>query len=127
MDKILLLKKGVNVRIQTENLSIQSFKPFSPLVEIFYNPPMFEIDIGVHANRSFRFSLFVIMWAQPLLSPDLVDPTLLRGAIVVSAGEVVPMPVEVIIGAISAIKGEFGPSLNGEGLSENLCFDPDRP
>ena len=32
----------------------------------------------------------------------------------------VPMPVEVIIGAISAIKGEFSPSLNGEGLSENL-------
>ena len=38
------------------------------------------------------------------------------------------MPVEVIIGAISAIKGEFGPSLNGEGLSEGPCFDPsDRP
>ncbi len=30
------------------------------------------------------------------------------------------MPVEVIIGAISAIKGEFSPSLNGEGLSEDL-------
>ena len=33
------------------------------------------------------------------------------------------MPVEVIIGAISAIKGEFGPSLNGEGFKDVFIME----
>ena len=83
---------------------------------------MFEIDIGVH--EVIVVSILIVY--QISMSPtfvvplDLVDPILITWSIVVRTGEVIPMPVEVIIGAISAIKGEFGPSLNGEGFSENL-------
>ena len=121
----ILHKEGVNVLdcIQTEALNPCCFdKPFSPLVEIFYNLGMFEIDIGVHEVIVVSvFLVYQISMGPTFVVPlDLVDPTFITWSIVVRTGEVVPMPVEVIIGAISAIKGEFGPSLNGEGLSENL-------
>ena len=124
MDEILH-KEGVDMLdgIQTEALNLCRFdKPFSPLVEIFYNLGMFEIDIGVHEVIVVSvFFVYQISMSPTFVVPlDLVDPILITWSIVVRTGEVVPMPVEVIIGAISAIKGKFGPSLNGEGLSENL-------
>ena len=109
--------------IQTETFYTSRFdKPFSPLVQIFYNLGMFEIDIGVHEVIVVSvFLVYQISMSPTFVVPlDLVDPILITRSIVVSTGEVVPMPVEVIIGAISAIKGEFSPSLNGEGFSEDL-------
>ena len=109
--------------IQTETFYTSRFdKPFSPLIEIFYNLRVFEIDICVH--EVIVVSIFLVhqipMSPTFVVSLDLVDPILITRSIVVSTGEVVPMPVEVIIGSISAIKGEFSPSLNSEGLSEDL-------
>ena len=109
--------------IQTETFYTSRFdKPFSPLIEIFYNFRVFEIDIGVHEVIVVSILLVHQIPMSPtfVVSLDLVDPILITRSIVVSTGEVVPMPVEVIIGSISAIKGEFSPSLNGEGFSEDL-------
>ena len=64
--------------IQTESLNPCCFdKPFSPLVEIFYNLGMFEIDIGVH--EVIVVSVFLVnqisMGPTFVVPLDLVDPT----------------------------------------------------
>ena len=76
----ILHKEGVNVfdGIQTEALNPCRFdKPFSPLVEIFYNLGMFEIDIGVH--EVIVVSVFLVnqisMGPTFVVPLDLVDPT----------------------------------------------------
>ena len=109
-------------RIETEAFYPSSFdKPFCPLVEIFNHLWVFEVDIGIH--EIVIVSIFVVN--QIILSPafviplNLVDSTFITGSIIVGTGEVVPVPVEVIVGSISAIKGEFGPALD----SKRLCQD----
>ena len=78
----ILHKEGVDVfdRIQTETFYTSRFdKPVSPLIEIFYNLGMFEIDIGVH--EVIVVSILIVY--QISMSPtfvvplDLVDPILI--------------------------------------------------
>ena len=66
--------------IQTESLNPCRFdKPFSPLIEIFYNLGMFEIDIGVH--EVIVVSVFLVnqisMGPTFVVPLDLVDPILI--------------------------------------------------
>ena len=67
-------------RIQTEAFYTSRFdKPFSPLVEIFYNFGMFEIDIGVHEVIVVSvFLVYQISMSPTFVVPlDLVDPILI--------------------------------------------------
>ena len=79
---ILHHEEGVDVfdRIQTKTFYTSRFdKPFSPLVEIFYNLGMFEIDIGVH--EVIVVSVFLVnqisMGPTFVVPLDLVDPILI--------------------------------------------------
>ena len=110
-------------RIQTEAFNTSRFdKPVCPLIKIFHDFRVLEINISIHEVVVVSvFLVYQISLGPTFVVPlDLVDPILITRSIVVSTGEVVPMPVEVIIGSISTIKGEFSPSLNGEGFSEDL-------
>ena len=78
----ILHEEGVDVfdRIQTKTFYTSRFdKPVSPLVEIFYNLGMFEIDIGVHEVIVVSvFLVYQISMSPTFVVPlDLVDPILI--------------------------------------------------
>ena len=76
----ILHKEGVDVfdGIQTETFYTSRFdKPFSPLIEIFYNLGVFEIDIGVHEVIVVPILIVhqIPMGPTFIVPLDLVDPT----------------------------------------------------
>ena len=109
-------------RIETEAFYPSCFnKPFGPLVEVFDHFWVFEVDISVHEVIIVAvFAVDQIILCPTFVVPlDLVNPTLIAGSIVVGTGEVVPVPMEVIVGCISTIKGKFGPSFDSKRLSQD--------
>ena len=121
----ILHKEGVDVfdRIQTEAFNTSGFdKPVCPLIKIFYNLRVLEINISIHEVIVVAVFLVDQISLSPtfVVSLDLVDPTFITRSIIVCTGEVVPMPLEIIVCSMAPIKSEVGPSLNGERFGEDL-------
>ena len=106
--------------IQTETSYTSRFhKPVSPVIEVLDDFRMLKVQVSVH--EVVVVAVFVIdqflVCPTFIVSLDQVNTRFTAFGIVVCTGEVVPVPFKVIIGFLTSIKSEVGPSVDSKGLT----------